>query len=614
MLSMLAVIAAALSGPRATAGSVTGTIVAGGGRSSASGATVIGAVQLTGTVSAQDGRIRFDNGSLSICYFSRARLRASYDGRPVDTVSHSDTMLKVSCDNAGELLGGRFLFRPGGCRQYDTLPMIRQTGDTLACHLPENLLTSRGLEYYFSIYNTIDYMTIGSHLQPDTIIVGGADREFVCPDSLPDSQYQIIGIPLNIIGDSSPEKILRDDLGRYDPTRWRLGRYDAASGRVLEFPDVPDIAPGRGFWLIAREGGNFGASGYSVQPNITWNGTSYYRLAVDSGWNQLANPFAFDISYRELLFVHNGTVLSHDPEIIDDIAYAFTGQGFVAKDILSAWEGFFLFVKKQNVVVLFPYREALAEIETPVVAKTTGHSPLADDWQLKLTLPAGELIDTDNLFGVRADATDQVDSCDYREPPPPPNGPYLAFRPPDVADGLYRCDFREPSHDSYVFPIVMSAHAGRLLIIEGVEFLPGDRQLRLIIPGKQPVLMSADTTLALPDSVIRARLVVDQSNDHAASEPPMPQRFHLFQNHPNPFNTSTIVRFALPSAGKVRIDVYNILGRKVATVLDAPYEAGYHECQWNACDSRGRALSSGLYLLRLESRDWRGCVKMLLLK
>jgi len=137
----------------------------------------------------------------------------------------------------------------------------------------------------------------------------------------------------------SPENILQNDLGRYDPTRWRLGRYDAACGRVLEFPDVPDVAPGRGFWLIAREGGNFGASGYSVQPNITWNGTSYYRLAVDSGWNQLANPFAFDISYRELLFVHNGTVLSHDPEIIDDIAYAYNGQGFVAKDILLAWEG-----------------------------------------------------------------------------------------------------------------------------------------------------------------------------------------------------------------------------------------------------------------------------------
>ena len=606
--------AAALSGPRATADSVTGTIVAGGGRSSASGATVIGAVQITGAVSAQDGRVRFDNGSLSICYFSRARLRASYDGRPVDTVSHSDNMLKVSCDNAGELLDGRFLFRPGGCRQYDTLPMVRQTGDTLACRLPENILTSRGLEYYFSIYNTIDYVSIGSHLQPHAMVVGGADREFLCPDSLPDLRYQIIGVPLNIIGDSSPENILQNDLGRYDPTRWRLGRYDAACGRVLEFPDVPDVAPGLGFWLIAREGGNFGVSGYSVQPNITWNGTQYYRLAVDSGWNQLANPFAFDISYRELLFVHNGTVLSHDPEIIDDIAYAYNGQGFIAKDILLAWEGFFLFVKKQNVTVLFPYQEALAEIETPVTAKTTNPSPLADDWQLKLTLAVGELIDADNIFGVRADATDQVDFCDYREPPPPPNGPYLAFQPPDVANGLFRCDFREPSHDSYAYPIVMFALQDRSLTIEGVDFLPEDWKLRLCMPDKQPVLISSDTTLMLPDSVIRARLVVGQSNDHTALEPLMPHRFHLFQNHPNPFNSSTTIRFALPNAGRVRIDVYNILGRKVATVLDAPCEAGYHEYQWNACDSRGRALSSGLYLLRLESKDWRGYIKMLLLK
>ena len=604
----------ALSGPQVCAYTVTGTVVAGGGRSSESGATVVGALQLIGAVSAHDGGVCFDNGSLSLGYFSRVRLRASYDGHPIDTVSHSNAMLRVSCDHAGESLAGTLLSRPGGSRQYDTLRMIRQTGDTLACLLTEDILTSRGLEYYFSVHNIIDYLTIGSHSQPNALIVGGAEREFLCPDSLPSMRYRIVGVPLNIIGDSNPETILRDDLGRYDQSRWRLGRYDPACGRVLEYPEAPDFAPGLGFWLIARESRAFGARGFSVQPNITWNGTPYYRLPVDSGWNQLANPFAFDMSYRDMGFVHGGTVLGHDPEIVDDIAYAFTDRGFESRDILSAWEGFFLFVKKQNVAVLFPYREAFGNIETPVSAKTTNPSPPADNWQVTVTLRVGDLIDADNIFGVRPDARDHVDSCDHREPPPPPDGPYLAFRPPDAANGLFRCDFRAPSRDSYVFPMVMSAHRSRTLAIEGIDFLAENRRLRLLIPGRQPILIAADTTLMLADSITEARFEVIPSDGLPTQEPPLPQRFHLFQNHPNPFNASTTIRFALPKAGRVRIDVYNVLGQKVTTLLDARYDAGYHECQWDACDSRAHALSSGLYLLRLDSKNWRGYIKMLLLK
>lgn len=87
------------------------------------------------------------------------------------------------------------------------------------------------------------------------------------------------------------------------------------------------------------------------------------------------------------------------------------------------------------------------------------------------------------------------------------------------------------------------------------------------------------------------------------------ESFTLFQNYPNPFNNSTIIRYALPKAGHVRLTVYDVLGRKVGTLVDGYMSAGEHELSFNA-----DRLSSGLYKYRL---DWQGNLafrKFILLK
>jgi hypothetical protein len=94
----------------------------------------------------------------------------------------------------------------------------------------------------------------------------------------------------------------------------------------------------------------------------------------------------------------------------------------------------------------------------------------------------------------------------------------------------------------------------------------------------------------------------------------VPREFALEQNVPNPFNAGTLVRFSLPEEGEASLEVYNILGQKIATLASGRLPGGDHEIQWNGRDDHGVALSSGLYMLRLASGGHVAHKKMVILK
>jgi hypothetical protein len=89
----------------------------------------------------------------------------------------------------------------------------------------------------------------------------------------------------------------------------------------------------------------------------------------------------------------------------------------------------------------------------------------------------------------------------------------------------------------------------------------------------------------------------------------LPSSFLLAQNCPNPFNPTTQITYALPKQCLVRLDVYNMLGQRVATVVDGEQKAGYKSATWNAS-----SLSSGIYFYRLQAGDFVQTRKMVLIR
>ncbi len=95
----------------------------------------------------------------------------------------------------------------------------------------------------------------------------------------------------------------------------------------------------------------------------------------------------------------------------------------------------------------------------------------------------------------------------------------------------------------------------------------------------------------------------------------MPTEFALAQNYPNPFNPTTTILYQLKENVHVTLAIYNVMGQKVATLVDQNQHAGNYSLQWNAMDQYGQKVSSGMYFYRLEAGDkFIRTKKMLLMK
>ncbi len=96
--------------------------------------------------------------------------------------------------------------------------------------------------------------------------------------------------------------------------------------------------------------------------------------------------------------------------------------------------------------------------------------------------------------------------------------------------------------------------------------------------------------------------------------PEPPSAFQLFQNVPNPFNASTVIRFDLQVSGRAKLTIYNILGQNVKTYAEDHLSPGTHSITWDGRDDNGRAVPSGVYLYRLTTDRFSDSRKMTLLK
>jgi len=88
----------------------------------------------------------------------------------------------------------------------------------------------------------------------------------------------------------------------------------------------------------------------------------------------------------------------------------------------------------------------------------------------------------------------------------------------------------------------------------------------------------------------------------------------LTQNYPNPFNPETIIKYSIPKNSKVSLNIYNIKGQKVRTLIKDKLETGQHSVVWNGTDENNKSVSSGIYFYKLKVANFEKTKKMILLK
>ena len=94
----------------------------------------------------------------------------------------------------------------------------------------------------------------------------------------------------------------------------------------------------------------------------------------------------------------------------------------------------------------------------------------------------------------------------------------------------------------------------------------------------------------------------------------MPFEFALHQNYPNPFNPETQIRFDVPEKSHVSVEIFNLMGQKVATLVNNTMDVGKYTITWGGLNDKGASLPSGMYFYEMNSSDYHAIKKLVLVK
>ncbi|NCN99558.1 T9SS type A sorting domain-containing protein [Candidatus Falkowbacteria bacterium] len=125
-------------------------------------------------------------------------------------------------------------------------------------------------------------------------------------------------------------------------------------------------------------------------------------------------------------------------------------------------------------------------------------------------------------------------------------------------------------------------------------------------------VVNGQVVINLPDANIKYQIesiALPNAVTDVSDEENLPIEWKLEQNYPNPFNPSTTISYSLPKAGLVHIEVYNLLGQVVTSLVNEELPAGQHQIQFDAS-----GLASGTYFYRLTCGSFSDIKKMLLMK
>jgi hypothetical protein len=200
-------------------------------------------------------------------------------------------------------------------------------------------------------------------------------------------------------------------------------------------------------------------------------------------------------------------------------------------------------------------------------------------------------------------------------PPPPPAGAFDArFVTASGGSMVRTISLSRSGHEE--FPIAIQSDAYPVTLSWKLQESTWSYEVVTEADGKSIRQLNAEGSLTIADPRITTILLRVNGNRQ------LPDEFMLSRNYPNPFNPSTSVSYALPVDSYVRIEIFDLIGRHVRTLVAETESAGYYTVAWDGCNNEQRQLATGLYFLRMEargvgvmgSRSFGEIRKMLLLK
>jgi hypothetical protein len=490
---------------------------------------------------------------------------------------------------------------------------IAQNPTGFQADIPADMVTLRGVEFYVRLSDgstVVTYPPVNARNRPQVIRV--RVNEHPSPLPFAPNTYRMISVPVDL--DSVDFAHILEEFVDYDTLRWRLFRWE--NDAYAEYRNISAaFTPGTAFWLVTRAGESFG-----INNGLSTDSAQPFTITLQPGWNQIANPFAFPVEWDSVKTSGAVDTLA----FWNGIEYQYNVKS------LEPWEGYFLFNSENTPVTLNipPIEANHGTGKNSAARQLAGNEYLL---QLSAQLAGTKLVDTQNFVGLLNRAQAGRDALDFAEAPAIgdyiqmsilENGERFAgnFKPLHGEGQQWDVDLRAQIRANVAKKLQISLQEnGRLP--DGWQLYILDRDYGAILPmSSNSFRIDLNETFPVRHlKIIAGTKAYAESNNEGI--PLAPLEYVLEQNYPNPFalgvrnaaeNLQTTIRYQLSRRTPVMLEIRNLLGQKVRTLVNDVQNTGQHAVVWNGLDEAGRQVASGVYFYTLKTGEFTATRKLIL--
>ncbi len=383
------------------------------------------------------------------------------------------------------------------------------------------------------------------------------------------------------------------------PEDWRAFDWD---GSFVEADGADAFEPGRGFWILAREAISVDRT---VEP-VSLNEQGAYEIDLRSGWNLISNPFDIDVSWNRIQQV-NG---------LDAALWQWDERWQQTSTFTSAAEGTAFYVRNREdldvLTIPYPGLSTLGENQVTQEKGTETGS--------RLRLAAGQ--DEQTNTGVQilwgGTAAQGIDKHD-RFAPPGRFQPVRLTLQSDSSEAPLAVDARPiPSTEGRRYEMRLQAPVGPPVHvrIDRLSSFPAEEAVLVRRETGEAFPLSGESSVEIPPQSPSSQWILllgSRSYVEREKQTFTPKTVQLRSNYPNPVQRSTTIQYGLPEAQHVRLTIYDVLGRRVQTLVDEQQSAGMHTARWDGTGEEAR-VASGMYFYRLQVEDQTKTRKMVVVQ
>jgi len=346
--------------------------------------------------------------------------------------------------------------------------------------------------------------------------------------------------------------------------------FPGAASNAFQFNNgyvpVTTLSNGVGYWIKFNNAQQYQIHGHEVTPR---------QMPVNAGWN-IIGPFEENVPIAQ--------ITSEPPSIIQSDFFKFD-NGYKSVTVLEVGKGYWVKVSQSGMLRV---QQNIGLGKSTVVDNQTDISHEIMD-----KLPSIRFEESNGHIRTLYLTSNHDNSERSELPPIPPTGIFdVRFSTDRLVENLNE-DELEVLISSAQFPVKLTAQNLGGVILNVRDGIGG---------------LVVNQSLTQENEIVILRSI-DKIFITSVDPLVLPSQYQLSQNYPNPFNPTSVINYALPEAGQVRISVYNILGKKVADLVDQAQPAGYHQVDIDALN-----YASGIYYYVMKAKGFSAVKKMAIVK